>query len=88
MRADGTMAIYAHVEGDPNGQLLSEKQSTPLKNRALVPDDPGRHAGAISWSRDDGTLLTVKDNRFRGGYFHLGRSSNDGELNLRNLSIN
>jgi glycerophosphoryl diester phosphodiesterase len=88
LRADGTMSIYAHVTGDPSGQLLVQKRSTgPLKpgvwSRLTLDVTPQ----VITWTRDDGTTLQAKDSRFRGGYLHIGRSSNDGRLNLRNLAI-
>lgn len=88
LRADGSMAIYAHVEGDPNGQLLTKSKSgTPLKNglwsRLTLDVTPQ----LIRWSRDDGTAVETRDARFRGGYFHLGRSANEGMLKLRNMTV-
>ncbi len=41
----------------------------------------------FQWARDDGTTLRPTDNRFRGGYFHIGSSATDGALRLRNLTV-
>ncbi len=88
LRADGSMAVYAHVEGDPNGQILTPtKASTPLKaglwSRLTLDVTPE----LIRWSRDDGTVVETRDRRRRGGYLHIGRSGTDGMLKLRNFSV-
>jgi hypothetical protein len=88
LRADGSMAIGVHLAGDENGRIIAERTSSaPMKpglwSRVTLDVTPD----AITWSRDDGTTLTAKDRRFRGGYFHIGRSSDDGGLHLRSLSI-
>lgn len=88
LRAEGGLGLYAHVEGDYNGQELTKgKQSTPMKpglwSRLTLDVTPD----LIRWSRDDGTAVEVKDNRFRGGYFHIGKSSVDGKLLVRNLTV-
>jgi hypothetical protein len=38
-------------------------------------------------TRDDGSFVEARDDRFRGGYLHLGRSGTDGKLKIRNLRI-
>ena len=88
LRAEGGLGLYAHVEGDHNGQELTKsKQSTPMKpglwSRLTLDVTPT----LIRWSRDDGTAIEVEDDRFRGGYFHIGKSSPDGKLLLRNLTV-
>lgn len=88
LRAGGNMAIFAHVEGDPNGRAVtSPRSSTPLRpglwSRLTLDVTPD----LIRWSRDDGTSVEVRDPRFRGGYFHIGRSGTDGMLKLRNLTV-
>jgi hypothetical protein len=88
LRAEGGLGLYAHVEGDYNGQELTKsKQSTPMKpglwSRLTLDVTPD----LIRWSRDDGTAVEVKDDRFRGGYFHIGKSSADGKLLVRNLTV-
>ncbi len=88
LRADGSMELFAHVEGDPNGRSLSPTQpSIPCRagvwahlTLEVTPD-------RIRWSRDNGSTVLARDSRFRGGYFHLGRSGNDGKLKIRNLTI-
>lgn len=88
LRANGNMAIYAHAEGEPDGQQLTKgvsgKRMRPGAWSRLTLDIT---PDAIRWSRDDGTSVELRDARFRGGYFHIGRSSNDGVLKLRQLSI-
>ncbi|MFT4297380.1 MAG: glycerophosphodiester phosphodiesterase [Micropruina sp.] len=88
LRADGTMGLATHVEGDRNGrQLVGPASSRPMKRGVwarmtldVTPDE-------IRWARDDGTVLSVKDSRFRGGYFHIGSSATDGALKLRGLAV-
>ncbi|MFT4216803.1 MAG: glycerophosphodiester phosphodiesterase [Micropruina sp.] len=88
LRADGTMGLAAHVEGDKNGrQLVGPTSSVPMKRGVwarmtldVTPDE-------IRWTRDDGTVLSAKDSRFRGGYFHIGSSASDGALRLRGLAV-
>jgi hypothetical protein len=88
VRADGRMAIYAHVQGEPNGEsLTASQQSTPFKNglwtRLILDVTPT----TIRLTRDDGNFVEAKDDRFRGGYLHIGRSGTDGKLKIRNLTI-
>ncbi|MFT3970688.1 MAG: glycerophosphodiester phosphodiesterase [Micropruina sp.] len=88
LRADGTMGLYAHVEGEPNGQELAKAQmSTPMKSGVWARVNLDVTPDGFVWSRDDGTTLKAKDNRFRGGYLHIGSSATDGTLRLRNLTI-
>lgn len=89
LRADGTLSLYSHVEGDPNGKELTPSiQSTPLKaglwSRLTLDVSPD----LLRWSRDDGATVQATDTRFRGGYFHIGSSSTNGKLKLRGLAIN
>lgn len=88
LRADGSMEIDAHRKGDLEGKLLSPIRSSPrlepgLWSRLTLDVTPE----TIRWSRDDGTSVEVVDGRFRGGYFHIGRSGDSGLLKLRNLSV-
>ncbi len=88
VRADGRMAIYAHVHGDANGEALTaSRQSTPFKpglwTRLTLDVTPT----TIRLTRDDGNFVEARDDRFRGGYLHIGRSGTDGKLKIRNLSI-
>ena len=88
LRGDGTMAIYAHTDGKADGQLLAlDKAGPPLERGRWVHLTLDVSPTHIRWSRD-GTLVQARDSRFRGGYIHLGRSSNDGRLNVRNMIIN
>jgi hypothetical protein len=44
----------------------------------------------ISWTRSDQatpSTIAVSDTTFRGGYLHIGRSSLDGSLSFRKLSV-
>lgn len=88
LRAEGRLGLYAHVEGDQNGQALAVGvDTTPMKagqwsqlNLEVTPT-------MIRWSRDGGPAVEVEDERFRGGYIHIGKSSPDGKLLVRNLAI-
>lgn len=88
LRADGQMALYAHVEGEPNGRPLTlTRSTTPFKrglwSRLTLDVTPQ----IIRFTRDDGSYVEARDDRFRGGYIHLGRSGNTGRLEVRNLQI-
>ncbi len=88
LRADGEMALYAHVEGEPNGRPLTTNRSTkPFKpglwSRLTLDVTPQ----IIRFTRDDGNYVEARDDRFRGGYLHLGRSGTDGRLQVRNLQV-
>lgn len=88
LRADGEMAVYAHLAGSPFGKLLApSKRSTPLKSGVWARLTLDVTPELIRWARDDGSSVEVRDRRFRGGYFHIGRSANDGKLLLRNVSV-
>ena len=88
LRADGGMSLVAHLEGDPNGRELTQPaQGTPLKAGVWARVTLDVSPASLQWARDDGTTLQAQDERFRGGYFHIGSSSEDGTLNLRNLSL-
>jgi glycerophosphoryl diester phosphodiesterase len=88
LRADGTMALYAHVEGEPNGQELTKAQtSTPMKSGLWARVNLDVTPEGFAWSRDDGTTLKANDSRFRGGYLHIGSSATDGAVRLRNFTI-
>jgi glycerophosphoryl diester phosphodiesterase len=88
LRADGRMAIFAHVQGEPNGELLTaNRQSTPLKNGLWTRLTLDVTPTTIRLTRDDGNYLEARDDRFRGGYVHIGRSGMDGKLKIRNLRV-
>lgn len=88
LRANGSMALFAHVEGEPIGQeLTTPRQSTPMKDglwaRMMLDVTPE----GFQWSRDDGTVVVARDSRFRGGYFHVGSSAKEGAIKLRALTV-
>lgn len=88
LRADGSMGLYAHVQGDQNGQqLVKPAASSPIKQSVWARMSLDVTADEIRWSRDDGTVLTARDPRFRGRYFHIGSSATDGALRLRGLAV-
>lgn len=88
LRADGTMSLYAHVEGEPNGQELTKAQvSTAMKSGVWARVNLDVTPQGIEWSRDDGTSLKAQDSRFRGGYMHIGSSATNGALRIRNLTV-
>ncbi len=78
LRADGRMAIYAHVQGEPNGEsLTASRQGTPFKNGLWTRLTLDVTSTAIRLTRDDGNYVEARDDRFRGGYLHIGRSGKD-----------
>lgn len=88
LRATGHLGLYSHANGDPNGrELVAPAVGAPLKpggwSRLTLDVTPD----TIRWSRDDGTAVEVRDDRFRGGYFHIGSSATDGALKLRALAV-
>ena len=88
LRADGRMALYAHLQRSPNGQPLT----ATLKGRSFRKGVWSRlildvTPTTISMTRDDGTFVQAEDDRFRGGYLHIGRFGPDGMLKIRNLKI-
>lgn len=88
LRPTGQMAIYAHRRGLRDGQLLTR----PARSRPLLAGQWVRVSIEVSpkgirWSRPDDTMLEVRDDRWRGGYLHVGRSAPDGPLSLRNLTV-
>ncbi len=88
LRADGTMGLYAHTAGEQNGQELAKsKQSTPMKPGVWARVTLDVTPTGFQWARDDGTTLAANDQRFRGGYFHIGSSATDGAIQLRNLTV-
>ena len=88
LRADGTMGLYAHVEGDPLGQQLAKPAtSAPMKPGLWARMTLDVTPEGFQWSRDDGTVTVAREPRFRGGYFHIGSSATDGALKLRALSV-
>jgi glycerophosphoryl diester phosphodiesterase len=88
LRADGRMAIYAHVQGEPNGKsLTSSLQGTPFKNGLWTRLTLDVTPTMIRLTRDDGNFVEARDDRFRGGYLHIGRSGKDGRLKIRNLRL-
>jgi len=88
VRADGQMAIYAHLQGDPNGKALTAtRQSTPFEAGSWTRLTLDVTPATIRLTRDDGSFVEAQDARFRGGYFHIGRSGTDGKLKIRNLQV-
>jgi hypothetical protein len=85
---DGTMAIYAHAQGNPRGELLAASGIPMLVTEnhwvqftvRVSPDE-------LQWSCSNGPSITVRDHRFRGGYFHIGRPADRGTLSLRHLRV-
>jgi hypothetical protein len=88
LRADGQMAIYAHLQGDPNGKALTvTRQSTRFEAGSWTRLTLDVTPATIRLTRDDGSFVEAHDARFRGGYLHIGRSGSDGRLKIRNLQV-
>ena len=91
LRADGRLELFRHDDGRTNGTSLAASLQSPaptpgqwLKFQLEV--TPTR----ITWSRTDvaGATVSATDHTYRGGYLHIGRSSTDGVLAFRSLSVN
>ncbi|HEY9290253.1 MAG TPA: glycerophosphodiester phosphodiesterase [Microlunatus sp.] len=85
---DGTIALYAHLDGRTRGQFLGDSDATPAASaghwiRFLVEVSPER----LRWGVEDRPAVEVRDQRFRGGYFHIGRPATSGTLSLRHLRV-
>jgi hypothetical protein len=88
LRPNGKMAVYAHTDGRITGQLLSDEATGPaLQQGQWVHLTLEVTPTQLRWSRAGGPSVQVQDSRFRGGYFHVGRSGRDGRLNIRQLVI-
>ncbi|MET3805250.1 glycerophosphoryl diester phosphodiesterase [Nakamurella sp. UYEF19] len=90
LRANGSLELFRHQDGQPDGVQLGSTAKTPaptagqwMKFRlSVTPSD-------ITWARTDvaGATISASDRTVRGGYLHLGRSSTDGVLAFRGLSV-
>lgn len=91
MRANGQFQLYAHTDGSTAGSQLGSTVTTAAAVAGawmhfrvqVTPTD-------ITWTRTDvgaPNSITVTNSVNRGGYLHLGKSSTDGVLALRNLVI-
>lgn len=91
LRADGSLELYRHSAGNPVGTQLGRQIATTdpavgqwMRFRVEV------SAAAITWSRTDladAAAITATDATYRGGYLHIGRSSIDGSLSFRKLTV-
>jgi hypothetical protein len=87
LRANGSLELFAHRDGEPDGQLLAPAQPTGavapgswFSLRLTVDGDQ------LRWTRTDGSATTATaTGTLQGGYIHVGRSSSDGSLSLRGL---
>ncbi|GAA2774175.1 glycerophosphodiester phosphodiesterase family protein [Saccharopolyspora taberi] len=91
LRANGQLQLYAHVDGSTAGSQLGSTVTTAAPTAGtwmhfrvtVTPTD-------ITWTRTDvgaPNSITVTNSANRGGYLHMGKSSTDGVLALRNLAI-
>ncbi|HEX8509293.1 MAG TPA: glycerophosphodiester phosphodiesterase family protein [Propionibacteriaceae bacterium] len=84
---DGSMSLHAHLDGRSDGDLLaaSSPSSTPDGRwvRLTIEVSPE----TLRWGRVGGPLVEVRDQRFRGGYFHIGRPATSGNLSIRDLRV-
>jgi glycerophosphoryl diester phosphodiesterase len=90
LRADGRLQLFRHQAGTPDGIQLGGSIQTPAPTAGnwmafqlkVTPT-------TLIWSRTDvpTASITVSDSTIRGGYLHVGRSSVDGTLAFRSLSL-
>jgi glycerophosphoryl diester phosphodiesterase len=91
LRANGSLELYRHSAGSRVGTQLGRQITTAdpspgqwMRFRVEVAAD------RMTWSRTDlssPAVITATDTAYRGGYLHIGRSSNDGSLSFRNLTV-
>ena len=88
LRANGSLGLYQHRNGQMAGELLAPEVATPAPK-------PGQWAklrvtvapGTVTLSRiDTGASVTATGVTAGGGYVHLGRSSTNGVAAFRALS--
>jgi hypothetical protein len=88
MRADGQLGIYEHRVGRAIGKLLGRNfADKPMRTGAWYQFTLEVNPDRINWSRAGGGAIETVDSRWRGGYFHIGRSGTDGPLSLRKLQV-
>ncbi len=90
-RASGLLELHSHTAGVRQGTPLGKAVSTPApKAGQWMAFQLTVTPTSIAWSRQDArptTSVIGFDAGFRGGYFHIGRSSTDGSLSFRNLRL-
>jgi glycerophosphoryl diester phosphodiesterase len=89
VRADGRMQLFTHTDGEPDGDQIGPTRQAEVQAGQWIGLQLDVSPTSITWSRTDveGVSLTASDTRYRGGYFHLGRSSIDGVLAFRSLRV-
>jgi hypothetical protein len=90
LRGDGRLQLFRHQDGQLDGIQLGPSIRTPSPRAGQWMSFALRVTPTtITWSRTDTTnpAVSVGDSTVRGGYLHIGRSSTDGELAFRSLSI-
>ena len=89
LRADGRLELYRHVDGRRDGVALGSAVPTPPPAAGQWIDlELQVTPTSIRWSRTDvRAAVTGSDSTVRGGYLHVGRSSPDGVLAFRSLSV-
>jgi glycerophosphoryl diester phosphodiesterase len=89
LRADGRMQLFTHTDGAADGDQVGPTRQTEIQAGQWIGLQVDVTPTSISWSRTDvpDVEVNASDTRYRGGYFHLGRSSTDGVLAFRGLKI-
>lgn len=89
LRIDGSLELWSHSAGTPDGTPLGPPAAGP-------PPAPGAWTPlrlevtptTLTWTRlDTGASVTASDTRWRGDYLHVGRSAIDGSVSLRRMRI-
>ena len=90
LRADGRLQLFRHQDGKPDGIPLGASIQTPAPTAGnWMTFQLKVTPSTLTWSRTDvpAATVSVNDGTIRGGYLHIGRSSVDGELAFRSLSL-
>jgi hypothetical protein len=89
-RADGVLSIFSHSVGTQDGFQVSGNAQTEIRTGQWMSMQLEVTPSTLVWARlgtGDVTSVVAADARFRGGYLHIGRHSDDGSLSLRHLRV-
>ncbi|MBW3084132.1 hypothetical protein KEM60_00316 [Austwickia sp. TVS 96-490-7B] len=88
VRPDGQLILGAHLDGRREQEELSSAKATaPLAPGRWVRMVVTMDRGAVSWGYVGGPTVKADDVRWRGGYFHLGRTPTAPGVSIRDVVV-